>query len=136
LFTAGDGELERLEIADKFALAYRECGQSQEALSLYEKVLKARKRIRGGEHLGTLTSVGNLASSYDDLGRMQEAVELFEKGLQASERVIGEETSRTLSSMNNIAGSYHCLDRVRGAKKLGGCWKYARGRLVRSTRTL
>src|SRR5205809_101966 len=52
LFTIGDGELERLEIAAKFALVYQECGRRQEAMELEEKVLEASKRTLGEETPG------------------------------------------------------------------------------------
>ncbi|KAH0541632.1 hypothetical protein FGG08_003922 [Glutinoglossum americanum] len=118
LFTTGDGEPERLEIAAKFASVYRECGRMQEAMKLRERVLEARGRTLGEEHPNTLGSMSNLAISYGDLGRRQEAMELDEKVLEARERTLGEEHPDTLGSMSNLANSYGDLGRRQEAMEL------------------
>ncbi len=73
----------RVDMAERFASVFSECGLSQEAMGLTEKVIEARQRTLGSEHPNTLISMNNLANYYRDLGRRQEATELAEKVLEA-----------------------------------------------------
>ncbi|KAL9113982.1 MAG: hypothetical protein Q9187_007548 [Circinaria calcarea] len=118
LFAVGKGELERLQIAAKFALVFKENGRLLNAIELSEKILEAERRILGDEHPVTLTSINNLASSYSELGRWQEAMELKEKVLEARKRILGDEHPDTLTSINNLANSYSELGRWQEAMEL------------------
>jgi tetratricopeptide (TPR) repeat protein len=118
LFAVGNGEEERLEVANKFIRVCVENGQWQDAVELKEKVLEATKRTLGEEHPDTLLSMGNLASSYSDVGRRQEAIELEEKVLEARTRTLREEHPDTLISIGNLARSYSDVGRRQEAIEL------------------
>lgn len=109
----------RVDMAERFARVFSECGLSQEAMGLTEKVIEARQRTLGSEHPNTLISMNNLANYYRDLGRRQEATELAEKVLEARQRILGSEHPDTLGSMDNLAYSYSKLGRVHEAMELG-----------------
>ncbi len=94
---------DRIEMAARFALAFKENGRLWSAKELEEKVLEARQKTLGSEHPHTLTAMGNLAISYSDVGRRQEAIELMEKTLEARQRTLGSEHPDTLWVMSILA---------------------------------
>lgn len=71
------------------------------------QVLGISKRVLGGEHPSTLTSIANLALTYRDQGRWKEAEELGEQVLESRKRMLGHKHPDTLASMNNLALTYH-----------------------------
>jgi hypothetical protein len=60
-FLSGYSQLDRVDMAVGFALAFAESGLVQEAMELREKVPEARRRTLGSEHLDTLSAMYNLA---------------------------------------------------------------------------
>jgi tetratricopeptide (TPR) repeat protein len=111
-------ESDSLNMAERFAIAYKENGRRQEALELTEKVMAARKRTLGEEHPGTLSSMQSLAIRYSEVGRRQEALELVEKVMAARKRTLGEEHPDTLRSMHNLAIHYGEVGRRQEALEL------------------
>jgi Tetratricopeptide repeat len=85
-----------LNMADKFALTYRENDRRQETLHLVKTVTEARKRTLGEEHPDTLGSIHNLALRYSEVGRRQEALRLTEAVVESSKRTLGEDDPDTL----------------------------------------
>jgi Tetratricopeptide repeat len=74
---------------NNFAITYSDLGQTKDAVALLEKVLEARHRILGDEHLDTLARMNNLAAMYRDLGQMKDAVSLQEKVQEPLQRILG-----------------------------------------------
>ena len=66
--------------------------------------LEIREKTLGPEHLGTLTSMSNLASLLYRKGEYDEAERLYRRVLETRERIPGPEHPDTLISMNNLAG--------------------------------
>ena len=58
---------------NNLAVAYRDAGRTDEAISLHEQNLAARERVLGPDHPDTLLSRNNLAAAYADAGRTDEA---------------------------------------------------------------
>ena len=56
------------KIASSCALVYSEAGRRQKALELTERVVEARRRTLGEEHLETLRSMHTLTSRYSEAG--------------------------------------------------------------------
>ena len=102
-------QVELTDIAEKFALVYKESGQWKKAAELQKKVLERRGSILGKEHRDTLVSMNNLAHSYSQLGQWNEAVVLQEKVLERQGSILGKEHPHTLVSMGNLARSYSQL---------------------------
>ncbi|KAI9764475.1 MAG: hypothetical protein M1840_008401 [Geoglossum simile] len=111
-------EMDRIDMAARFASAFSENGRNQSAMELREKVLEVSQRTLGNEHLGTLLVMDSLANSYSDLGRSQEAMEMRVKTLEARQRTLGNEHPNTLTTMNNLASSYSHLGRSQEAVEL------------------
>ena len=124
--------LNRVSMAEKFAIAFHENGRLHEAMELQETVLEARQRTLGSEHPDTLRTMNSLAISYSDLGRKQEAMELNETVLKAHQRTLGSEHLDTLRTMNNLAADYSDLGRKQEAMKLNETVVKARQRTLGS----
>ena len=111
-------ELNRVSVAEGFAIAFHENGRLQEAMKLRKKVLEARQRSVRSEHPDTLRTMNNLANNYSDLGRKQEAMKLRQTTLEARQWTLGSEHSDTLYTMNSLAISYSDLGRKQEAMEL------------------
>ena len=59
---------ERRDMAWRYAIAISRDGRWEEAKELFKQVMEKRKRVLGGEHPSTLSSLGNLALTLGDLG--------------------------------------------------------------------
>ena len=70
------------------------------------QVMKIRKRVLGGEHIYTLTSMESLASTYSKQGQWQEAEELMVQVIQTRKGILGEEHPDTLSVIADLAVMY------------------------------
>ena len=67
-------ELNSINMAEEFAVAFAENGQLQQAIKLRKNVLEARQRTLGSQHTDTLSAMQHLAVSYSDLGRGQDTI--------------------------------------------------------------
>ncbi|KAK7048824.1 hypothetical protein R3P38DRAFT_3345817 [Favolaschia claudopus] len=85
---------------------------------LHRKVLERRKKLLGGEHPDTLTSMNNLAWTYWSQGRWSDAEGLQVAVLEIRKRLLGEEHPDTLTSMNNLASTYASQGRRSDAEGL------------------
>jgi tetratricopeptide (TPR) repeat protein len=94
-------------------------GRWKEAEILFGKVMEARKRLLGPEHLETLSSMAKLASTYLNQGRLAQSEELLLKVMEISKRVLGPEDPNTLTAMTAIAEMYREQGRWSKAAELG-----------------
>jgi hypothetical protein len=78
-------------------------GRRKEAGELEVKVLEARRRVLGEEHLDTIRAMANLGATYRNQGRLKEAEELEVKVLAVRRRVLGEEHPDTITAIANLA---------------------------------
>jgi tetratricopeptide (TPR) repeat protein len=88
------------------ANAYRDLGQYDSALPLYQRSLEACERLLGPEHPSTLATVGNLGLLYTYKGDYEQAKVYSKRDLEASERMLGPEHPATLASLNNLGLMY------------------------------
>jgi hypothetical protein len=109
---------ERLDLAQKCAMALYIDGQYNGAEELQVQVMQMRKRVLGDEHPDTLTSISNLALTYKSQGRWKEAEELQVQEMQITKRVLGDEHPSTLTSMSNLALTYKSQGRWKEAEEL------------------
>lgn len=107
-----------LRMAAKFAFAYGEAGQLQEALQLNEQVVEAGKRTLGKEHPDTLHSIYCLAIDQSKVGRRIKALLLTEQVVKVREKILGQKHPDTLWSMNNLAMEYSEAGRRQKALQL------------------
>ena len=117
-FLGRDFDYDRIEMAARFAYVFSENGRLRDAMELGEKVLEARHRTLGSDHLDTLRAMDGLAKSYGNMGRWQEAMELFEKVWEVSRRTLGSEHPNTLMAMYGLANSCGNMGRMQEAMEL------------------
>jgi tetratricopeptide (TPR) repeat protein len=82
----GPDHPDTLTSMNNLALGYRDAGQLDKALPLYEETLKLRKAKLGPDHPHTLTSMGNLALGYQAAGQLDKALPLLEEAAQGLEK--------------------------------------------------
>jgi hypothetical protein len=116
--TQKDDDEERLDLAQKCAMALHSDGQYKGAEELEVQVMQTRKTVLGEEHPSTLISMANLASTYRNQGRWKEAKELELHVLQTRKKVLGDEHPDTLTSMVNLASTYRDQGQWDDAEKL------------------
>jgi hypothetical protein len=112
-----DDEGERLSLMWKSAMALYRDGRHKEAEELLVQVIEIERRVLGGEHPDTLTSMANLAATYSNQGRWKEANKLEGQVLQTTKRVLGNEHPDTLLSMDNLALTYWNQGRLKEAEE-------------------
>ena len=74
---------------------FRNKGEYDRALPLYEECLAKRKRVLGDEHPDTLTSLNNLAGLFYSKGEYDRALPLYEECLAKIKRVLGDQHPHT-----------------------------------------
>jgi len=81
------------------ASIYKDQGRWKEAEDLYVLVLRTMKRVLGGEHPDTLTTMSNLAFMWKDLGKDNKALALLEQCIGLRTDIIGIDHPDTKSSI-------------------------------------
>ena len=80
-----------------------ECGDTREALRLFQALLPDQERVLGPDHPDTLTTRNNIAYWTGECGDAGEALRLFQALLPDRERVLGPDHPDTLRTRSNIA---------------------------------
>ena len=84
--------------------------------SLYQRVLKIRKKILGEEHPDTIKSYNNLATYYLFEDEYEEAKELYQKVLEMRKKILGERNSDTIKSYDILVNLYAQMKEYQKAK--------------------
>ena len=79
---------------------------------LLDRLFEICLQILGGEHLDTLTSIGNLALTYRAQGRMEKVATLDEEAMEKRRWILGAEHPDTLTLMGNLAYTYWAQGRM------------------------
>ena len=64
---------------DNLATLYREIGDYEKALPLYQRALDIREKVLGSEHPDFATTLDNLAGLYENMGAYTKALPLYQK---------------------------------------------------------
>ena len=102
----GPDHPDTLTTRGNLALAYRESGNLQKAIDMFEDVLTDRTRLLGPDHPDTLGTRGNLAIAYRESGNLQKAIDMFEDVLTDRTRLLGPDHPDTLGTRGNLAIAY------------------------------
>ncbi len=113
-----DQPLIEASIRDTLGNTYFYLGQSNAAISQYERAVELRRKELGSENLSTLNSMSSLASAYWKAKRNYEALALREKTLKSKIAAQGAEHPSTLLSMNDLAISYRTASRYKESVEL------------------
>ena len=102
----GPDHPDTLTTRGNLALAYRESGNLQKAIDMFEDVLTDCTRLLGPDHPDTLTTRNNLALAHQDAGLLSTAIDMFEDVLADCTRLLGPNHPHTLTTRNNLALAY------------------------------
>ena len=119
----------------ELALAYKDAGQLDRALSLFEKTLTQFKSTGGLDDPDTLVSMSNLAAGYLAAGKLDRALRLWEETLALQKSKLGAGHPSTFATMNNLGVAYGAAGDFERAPAIGGhvqaqeayAWCRARG---------
>ena len=95
-----------------------QAGRYGEAIPLAEEALAIYEQALGPDHLGTATSLNNLALLYRSQGRYGEAEPLYLRALEIREQALGPDHPDTATSLNNLALLYESQGRYTEAEPL------------------
>ncbi|KAM0254840.1 hypothetical protein ACHAQJ_006381 [Trichoderma viride] len=90
-------------LSEHVALASYLLGQYQVAELEYRRLLQAKEKVLGKDHLNTLISKDDLASTLYRQGRYNEAEQIYQEALKLCEKVLGKDHPQTLTNKNNLA---------------------------------
>ena len=94
-------------------------GKYDEAEAMEKRVLEARARTLGEEHVDTLRAIEGLSKTlWDQEKRLDEVMAMEEKVLEVRMRILGEGHPDTLRAMTDLAYSYDFLGREQEAREL------------------
>jgi tetratricopeptide (TPR) repeat protein len=102
----GENHPSTLKSLNNLALLYKNQGDYDKALPLFEECLEKRKLILGNDHRDTLTTLDNLAGFFRSRRDYDKALRLFQECLEKRKSVLGENHPETLVSLNNLAAVY------------------------------
>lgn len=78
--------IERWDAMKSLAISYYYTDRSHEAIELEKKVLAAKRRLFGPDHLETASAMQNLATTYRDVGKYDEARQRYSQALRSAKQ--------------------------------------------------
>ncbi len=102
------GEDHRVTLASRMNLAdiYRDAGDLDHAIPLYEQIVSDSIRIFGKDHSNTLAVRNNLAYAYREAGKLEQVIPILKQNLADRIRIHGPDHHDTLSARHNLSGAY------------------------------
>jgi tetratricopeptide (TPR) repeat protein len=85
-------------------ISFKNKGEYDRALPLYEECLEKRKRNLGHDQPKALKSLNNLALLFKNKGKYDRALPLYEECLEKKKRVLGVDHPKT----ENVQSSRNC----------------------------
>jgi CHAT domain-containing protein len=98
---------------ETLAAIYQTLDRLEEALSLFNRVYRLRKKHLGDRNLKTIDSLNNVAAIHFYLNQSEKALALFERVYKLRKEILGENDPQTLKSLINLAATYQDLGRLR-----------------------
>ena len=97
---------------NNLASGYRELGELDKAITLYEETVGLMKSKLGEDHPTTLMCVNSLAATYWESGDLSKSIPLFEETLSLREKKIGRKDRGTQLIIANLGVNYIQSGRV------------------------
>jgi tetratricopeptide (TPR) repeat protein len=82
----------------------------------FERALRIRERVLGGEHPDTANSLNNLGGLLQEMGDLAGARPYYERALAINEQVLGGEHPHTANSLNNLGSLLYAMGELAGAR--------------------
>ncbi|KAF2993734.1 hypothetical protein E8E13_000107 [Curvularia kusanoi] len=109
---------EKLDLADKCAMALYRDGYYKEAEKMEKQVMQAWRKELGDKNLRIALCMSKLSLMYSEQGRWGEAEEFEEQAMITTREVLGEKHPNTLVLMGNLACTYKQRGRWKEAEEL------------------
>jgi tetratricopeptide (TPR) repeat protein len=90
-------------IRDTLGTTWLNLGETEPAITQYQRALELNKSTRGPEDPETLGSMCNLAIAWYHAGKFDESLALHEETLRLRKKQLGEDSADTLASLNCVA---------------------------------
>ncbi len=87
-------------------------GYSEDAITLFQKVLETRSRLLGADHLDTLESKYRLGLGFMFAGKPDKALPLLEETLNQLKIKLGDDHPKTISALGSLASAYRALGKL------------------------
>jgi len=94
-----------IEQVERIGEFMHDIGRWAEAYEVQKHTVKEWSRLRGQEHLSTISAMNNLAATLGNQGQLEEAAAMNKEVLEKRRRILGEEHPSTISAMNNLAAT-------------------------------
>lgn len=108
---------------NRLMVLYRQLGDFEKALPLYEESLAYCKSKYNDRHPDYLTALNNMGVIYMSLERFTEAVDIFKSSFDLFIEVLGEKNPRTILTMYSLADAYSYTTDLENVKE---SYKYAK----------
>lgn len=108
----------RITSLNNLADLYYDSGRDDEAIPLYEEVIRLREATYGSDHPEVAVGLNNLASLYIARGRYADAEPLYRRSLDIRLTALGPKHPRVANAMSNLALLHHRQGRLREAEEL------------------
>ena len=102
----GPDHPDTLATRGNLAIAYRESGNLQKAIDIFEDVLTDCTRLLGPNHPHTLATRNNLAAAHQQAGHLSTAIDMFEDVLPDMTRLLGPDHPDTLTTRSHVAAAH------------------------------
>lgn len=107
-----------LQVKAALASLYKQIGQPNKALPLYEEVLQLTRAKLGPEHPATLSAMNSLGEQFRAIRQADKAHMLHEEAFRVARERLGADHEDTLSYMNNLALDYQLSGQLEKFKQL------------------
>lgn len=106
------------EVAEKFALVYKDNGNYRAARALLQESVDARTTLLGRKTLKTLNSLHRLSTVLERQGDYRHAAECSKEAWEGFQTLLGERSEEALQSLGNYALSLHGLGQFSEAENI------------------
>jgi tetratricopeptide (TPR) repeat protein len=111
-----------LNALHNLAGAYREAGNLQQAILLYEQMRPREARVLGPGHPQTATTLNNLGTTYWATGQYGRSVPVFEEALKCHVKAYGARHAETIRTAVNLGINYRDAGRLIDAVRVLDEW--------------
>jgi tetratricopeptide (TPR) repeat protein len=107
--THGEESPEVARMLNNLGLAWKALGESQNAITYYEKAMAIDIKAYGDQHPNVAIDLNNLGSAWDDLGKSQKAITYFEQAMAIGIKAYGDQHPKVAAYLNNIGLAWKAL---------------------------
>ena len=99
-------------VLESRAVLYDSMGRQEDAIPLYQRLIKIEEQVLGADHLRVSNTILLLAITFAQVGRFAEAQQLCERAVAIREKHLGPDDPEVADALRQLAATY----RLRGFK--------------------